>query len=134
MTGPMGKGRAVDIAYLKFSKAFDAVSCNILRAKLMIYELHGRTIRKVENSLAHQTQKMLMSGTKPSCQPVTSGVPQGPKLRPIRFNVCYNKLDDGTECTHSIFVDDTKVGRGRSQYTEVKISCLGGSEETGKMG
>lgn len=48
MTGPMGKGRAVDIAYFKFSKAFDTVSCNILRAKLMIYELHGRTIMKVD--------------------------------------------------------------------------------------
>lgn len=76
MTGPMGKGRAVDITYLKFSKAFDTASGNILRAKLMIYELHGRTIRKVENSLACQTQKLLMSSTKPSWQPVTSGVPR----------------------------------------------------------
>lgn len=45
MTGSMDKGRAVDAAYLKFSKAFDMVSRNILRAKLMIHELHGRTIR-----------------------------------------------------------------------------------------
>ncbi|KAJ7410645.1 RNA-directed DNA polymerase from mobile element jockey-like protein [Pitangus sulphuratus] len=41
----MDEGRAVDIVYLNFSKAFDILSCNILIGKFRKCGLHERTVR-----------------------------------------------------------------------------------------
>ncbi|PKU28397.1 rna-directed dna polymerase from mobile element jockey-like [Limosa lapponica baueri] len=48
---------------------------------------------------------------KPSQQLVISCIYQGLIPGPIVFNVFFNNLDNGTECTFSRFVDDTKLGR-----------------------
>ena len=51
MTGLVDKGRAVDIAYLNFSRAFDGAACKILADKLLLYGLDRQTVRLVETWL-----------------------------------------------------------------------------------
>ena len=41
------EGKAVDVVYLEFSKAFDTVPHNILMEKLAAHGLDGRTLRWV---------------------------------------------------------------------------------------
>ena len=117
----LDEGKAVDVIYLDFAKAFDKVPHSRLAAKLESCGIGGRVLGWIKNWLMNRRQKVGVKGKFSNWAEVLSGVPQGSVLGPLLFLVYINDIDEGILSKISKFADDTKLCREIGNDLDAKI-------------
>lgn len=109
------KGRAVDVDYVNYSKAFDTASRNIILNKLTKCRLENRTVKLIVSWLNNWAQRVCISSRKSSWRQAISGVPWESILGQILFYIFVNHLNDRTE--------ENSASLKMTQNWEVSLIC-----------
>ena len=106
----LDQGKAADLVYLDFAKAFDKVPRERLLAKLESKGITGNILQWIRNWLSGRTQRVKVREARSESSEVESGVPQGTVLGPVLFIIFIDDIDCVATLLEFIskFADDTK--------------------------
>ncbi|XP_059806496.1 protein shisa-4 isoform X1 [Hypanus sabinus] len=110
VTRKVDEGKAVDVVYMDFSKAFYQVPHGKLIRKIQLLGIHGKVVNWIRHWLNGRSQRVVVEDCYSEWRPVTGGVPQGSVLGPLLFVISINDLGDNVVNWISKFADDTKIG------------------------
>ena len=111
MSKNMQLGKQTDLILLDFNKVFDKVAHEKLISKLHIYGIRGKTLSCVKDFLVSRSKAVVLNGVKSDKIAVSSGVPQGSVIGPIRFliHVYINDPPGQVKSRVRLFADDTAI-------------------------
>ncbi len=133
VTRAADEGKAVDIFYLDFAKAFDKVPRQRLLNKMRAKGIHAGIIKWIEAWLTGRTQRVTVQGELSEESDVESGVPQGTVLGPTLFTIYIDDLEAEIERRKlevliKKFTDDTKgakiIQKQDSHKLQEALDCL----------
>lgn len=110
MTSLVGEDRPMGVVNLNFTKAFSAVSCNILADKLMKCGLDMWTLRWAEKSQNCWFRWLWLAGWSPAGSQSAYVFHKQLILMSIPFKILINDLDNGSEYILSKFTGGTNLG------------------------
>ena len=99
-----------NVVYFVFKKAFDSVPHDKLINKLALYGFDQPFLSLLHSYLSNRYQAVKVNGVLSSYLPVTSGVPQGSVLGPLRFLFYINNLTTAPASSQTfLYADDDKI-------------------------
>ena len=117
----MQMGKQTDLILLDLSKAFDKVAHEKFLLKLHQYSIRGDTLNWIKDFLDNRKQTVVINGINSDEVQVSSGVPQGSVLGPVRFLAYNNDLTEQVKSRVRLFADDTAMYLAISSTTEGQV-------------